>query len=278
MGLAQTRTKQLERSRRSGAPWSMVLLSAVFMLFLAVPLGALVWRALDREHAWTYVNDPIVTEALKLSLLTSTVTLVVAFALGTPVAYLLARWRFPGHRIVETILDLPLVLPPVVAGVALLMAFGRRGVFGGELRALGIELPFTTAGVIVAQIFVAAPFYVRSAKAGFATVNRDVEAAAQVDGATMWRVLFDISVPVAFPAMAAGAVLCWARALSEFGATLLFAGNFQGRTQTMPLAIMTAFERDLGTALAISVVLLVISFLILLASRAVARDDGSLIG
>lgn len=256
----------------------MVLLAAVFVVFLAIPLGALLWRALDEEHAWTYVNDPMVTEALRLSLVTSTVTLAVAFVLGTPVAFLLARYRFPGYRIIETMLDLPLVLPPVVAGVALLMAFGRRGVLGSELDMLGIQLPFTTAGVVVAQIFVAAPFYVRSAKAGFATVGRDIESAAQVDGATLWRVMFDISVPVAFPAMTAGAVLCWARALSEFGATLLFAGNFQGRTQTMPLAIMTAFESDLGTALAISVVLLVISFLILLASRAVTREDSSIIG
>jgi molybdate transport system permease protein len=256
----------------------MVVLGAIFVVFLAVPLVALLWRALDEEHAWDYINDPIVTEALKLSLFTSTITLAVAFLLGTPVAFLLARYRFPGHRIIETMLDLPLVLPPVVAGVALLMAFGRRGVLGSELDMLGIQLPFTTAGVIVAQIFVAAPFYVRSAKAGFATVNRDIEAAAQVDGATLWRVMVDISVPVALPAMTAGAVLCWARSLSEFGATLLFAGNFQGRTQTMPLAIMTAFERDLGTALAISVILLVISFLILLASRAITRDESAAIG
>lgn len=256
----------------------MVLLAALFVVFLAIPLGALLWRALDEEHAWTYIDDPVVTEALKLSLTTSSLTLAIAFLLGTPVAFLLARYRFPGYRIVETMLDLPLVLPPVVAGVALLMAFGRRGVLGSELDALGIQLPFTTAAVVVAQVFVAAPFYVRSAKAGFATVGRDIESAAQIDGAGLWRVMFDISVPVALPAMTAGAVLCWARALSEFGATLLFAGNFQGRTQTMPLAIMTAFERDLGTALAIAVILLVISFLILLASRAVTSDDGSLIG
>ncbi len=265
---------ELKQRASGGPPLTMILLGSLFVVFLAVPLGALLWRALDKEHVWRYVDDPFVTEALKLSLLTSTVTLFVAFAMGTPVAFLLARWRFPGKRIIESMLDLPLVLPPVVAGVALLMAFGRRGVLGSELDMLGIQLPFTTAGVIVAQIFVAAPFYVRSAKAGFTTVGRDIEAAAQVDGASMWRVMLDISVPVAFPAMAAGAVLCWARALSEFGATLLFAGNFQGETQTMPLAIMTAFESDLGTALAISVVLLVISFLILLASRAIAREDG----
>lgn len=268
----------MKKRAAGGPPLTMILLGSLFVAFLAVPLGALLWRAFDDEHAWTYVDDPIVTEALKLSLVTSSVTLIVAFALGTPVAFLLARWKFPGRRIIEAMLDLPLVLPPVVAGVALLMAFGRRGVLGSELDMLGIQLPFTTAGVIVAQIFVAAPFYVRSAKAGFTSVGRDLEAAAQVDGATMWRVMFDISVPVALPAMTAGAVLCWARALSEFGATLLFAGNFQGRTQTMPLAIMTAFESDLGTALAISVVLLVISFLILIASRAISRDDGSFLG
>ncbi|MGH2548938.1 MAG: ABC transporter permease, partial [Thermomicrobiales bacterium] len=126
----------------------MLVIGVLFVLFLAVPLGALLWRALDRAHAWTYFNDSIVLDALKLSLLTSTTTLIAAFLFGTPVAYMLARYRFPGKRIIETMLDLPLVLPPVVAGIALLMAFGRRGVLGSELDVLGIQLPFTTTGVV----------------------------------------------------------------------------------------------------------------------------------
>ncbi|CAN5612134.1 ABC transporter permease [soil metagenome] len=263
-----------ERDRRTGRPpLTMMLLGFLFVAFLTVPLAALLWRALQRAHAWNYFNDDIVVEALKLSLLTSTLTLIAAFVFGTPVAFMLGRYRFPGRRVVETMLDLPLVLPPVVAGIALLMAFGRRGVLGSELKFLGLELPFTTTAVVIAQFFVSAPFFVRSAKAGFAAVDPDVEAAAQLDGASIWRVLVGISVPAAFPAMAAGAVLCWARALSEFGATQLFAGNFEGSTQTMPLAIMTAYESDLNAALAISVVLLAIAFLILMLSRALTRGD-----
>jgi molybdate transport system permease protein len=170
-------------------------------------------------------------------------------------------------------LDLPIVLPPVVAGVALLMAFGRRGLLGEELDLLGIQLPFTTLGVMVAQLFVAAPFFIRSALAGFSEIDRDIEAAAEIDGASLIGVLRDISVPAAMPSLAAGAVLCWARAISEFGATLLFAGNLQGRTQTMPLAIMSAFERSLGAALALSVILLVVSFAIIFASRSLTRRE-----
>jgi molybdate transport system permease protein len=250
----------------------MVAITSLFVLFLLLPLVALVWRAIDRASFWRYLNDRMVVEALKLSFTTTLMTLVIAFVVGTPAAYLLARWRFRGYRVIETLIDLPIVLPPVVAGVALLMAFGRRGLLGSELDAFGISLPFTTLGVVIAQVFVAAPFYVRSARAGFATIPRDVEDAAQVDGATSWQVLLNVSVPAALPAITAGAVLCWSRALSEFGATLLFAGNLEGKTQTMPLAIMTAFESNLGSALAIAVILLLISSLILFVSRLVMSD------
>ena len=250
----------------------MVAITSLFVLFLLLPLVALVWRAIDRASFWRYLNDQMVVEALKLSFTTTLMTLVIAFVVGTPAAYLLARWRFRGYRVIETLIDLPIVLPPVVAGVALLMAFGRRGLLGSELDAFGISLPFTTLGVVIAQVFVAAPFYVRSARAGFATIPRDVEDAAQVDGATSWQVLLNVSVPAALPAITAGAVLCWSRALSEFGATLLFAGNLEGKTQTMPLAIMTAFESNLGSALAIAVILLLISSLILFVSRLVMSD------
>ena len=253
----------------------MVAITSLFVLFLLLPLVALVWRAIDRASFWRYLDDRMVVEALKLSFTTTFFTMIVAFVVGTPAAYLLARWRFRGYRVIETLIDLPIVLPPVVAGVALLMAFGRRGLLGSELDAFGISLPFTTLGVVIAQVFVAVPFYVRSARAGFQTIPRDVEDAAQVDGATSWQVLLNVSVPAALPAITAGAVLCWSRALSEFGATLLFAGNLEGKTQTMPLAIMTAFESSLGSALAIAVILLLISSLILFLSRLVMSDaDG----
>lgn len=259
---------------RRSPPKSIVAIAFLVTLFFAVPLAALVWRAFERAGVLQYLDDPMVIDAMRLSLTTSLISLAVAVVLGTPVAYLLARWNFPGRRVVETLIDLPIILPPVVAGVALLMAFGRRGVLGGELDMLGIRLPFTTLGVIVAQLFVATPFFIRSARAGFAGIDRDVEAAAEVDGASMLRVLRDISVPAAMPSIAAGAVLCWARALSEFGATLLFAGNLRGRTQTMPLAIMTSFESSLGAALALSVILLAASFIIIFASRSLTgRDD-----
>ncbi len=254
-------------------PIVMVIALVIVLVFFMLPLFAMVWRAIEREGILEYLDDPFVRDAMRLSLITSLISLAISILFGTPVAWLLARWRFPGHRLIETLIDLPIVLPPVVAGVALLMAFGRRGLLGQELSALGIQLPFSTVGVVVAQVFVAAPFYIRSAIAGFTDLDRDVEAAAEIDGATMARVLRDISVPAAMPSLAAGAVLCWARALSEFGATLLFAGNLQGRTQTMPLAIMTAFESSLGAALALSVILLVVSFAIIFASRYLTRRD-----
>ena len=214
-------------------------------------------------------------DALRLSGLTTALALGLAVAFGTPLAWVLARRAFRGRQLVETLVDLPLVLPPVVAGVALLTAFGRRGLLGAELEALGIALPFTTAAVVVAQVFVAAPFYVRSARIGFAAISREVEEAAAIDGADGWRVFRDVTWPLARHGVLAGAVLCWARALSEFGATLLFAGNLQGRTQTMPLAIMSAFEGDLGEALALAVLLLALSAAVLLIARAVVREDRS---
>jgi len=232
---------------------------SLLVVFIVVPLAALIWRAAQSAAFWSSLAKPIVRDALQLSALTTGITLLVAFSIGTPLAFLLARRQFPGKRLVETIIDLPLVLPPVVAGIALLLAFGRRGLLGDGLQILGITLPFTTAAVVIAQVFVAVPFYVRSAKLGFLAVPPDLEEAAAIDGATAWTSFRDITLPLAAPGLAAGAVLCWARALSEFGATLLFAGNFTGRTQTMPLAIMTAYTSDLGAALALSVLLLALS-------------------
>lgn len=244
----------------------------VLALFVAVPLGALVYRALQTGNILDSLRKPIVHEALKLSLMTSALTLMIVVALGTPLAYVLARSRFPGKRILDTLIDLPIVLPPVVAGVALLMAFGRRGVFGGDLRALGVELAFTTKAVILAQVFVSAPFYIRSAKAGFQSVDVALEQMAYTLGVSRVRTFFRVTLPLALPAVFGGAVLCWARALSEFGATMMFAGNYRGTTQTMPLAILTALESDLFAALSISVILLAVSFAVLLVFRVLSRE------
>jgi molybdate transport system permease protein len=245
-------------------------LAAVLVFFLALPLLALVLRALDNLNQRTETTEEFVRQALVLSLATTVVSLLVVIGLGTPLAYLLARRKFPGRRLIDTLVDLPMVLPPAVAGVALLAAFGRRGLFGDELGALGISLPFTTAAVVLAQVFVAVPFYVRSARAGFSNVDRDLEAAAADLGATPFHVLRTVILPLCKQSLLAGAVLAWARALGEFGATIMFAGNLPGRTQTMPLAIYGRLEAgDLEAALLLSTILLSASIFILLGVRVV---------
>ncbi len=261
-------------SPRRPDPMTLVLLPGIgFALFVAVPLAALGYRAAAAGDLLGSLRKPIVHEALRLSMITSGLTLAITVALGTPLAYLLARAHFPGKRLLDTLVDLPIVLPPVVAGVALLMAFGRRGVLGEPLRRAGVELAFTTAAVVIAQVFVSAPFYIRAAKTGFQSVDETLEGIAYTLGASRLRTFMRITVPLALPSVAGGAVLCWARALSEFGATMMFAGNFRGRTQTMPLAILTAMESDLNAALAIAVILLAASFLVLLLIRVVGRGD-----
>jgi molybdate transport system permease protein len=236
-------------------------------LFLAVPLAALVIRAAGSSQLLSSLGKPIVLEALRLSLLTTIVVLFLSLTLGSPLALILARRRFRGVMLLDTLVDLPIVLPPAVAGLALLLAFGRRGLLGPALSAVGVELPFTTAAVVLASFFVAAPFYIRAARSGFLSVPREFEEAARVEGATEWQVFRFVTVPVAAPALLGGAILCWARALGEFGATIMFAGQFLGRTQTMPLAIYAALESDLDAALALSVILLVISFALLMLFR-----------
>jgi molybdate transport system permease protein len=235
--------------------------------FLVTPLIALLWRALPglSGHAFS----PLVADALRLSLLTTFATTVVSVLVGTPAAYLLARYRFRGQTGLETLIDLPMVLPPAVAGIALLMAFGRRGLLGGLLAAAGISLPFTPAAVVVAQTFVAAPFYIRGARAGFAGVDRRLEHIAATLGASNWRIFWRVTLPLARRSLLSGAIMTWARALGEFGATIMFAGNFQGRTQTMPLAIYVGLQENLAGALTLAGILLVVSFSLLIAVRLV---------
>lgn len=243
-----------------------IAMASLLVLFLALPLIALFLRALPLgAEAWMGENT---LAALQLSLVTATLSTLVALLIGTPVAYLLARENFAGKAVVDTLVDLPMVLPPAVAGIALLMAFGRRGLLGPPLSAIGIELPFTTAAVILAQTFVAAPFYVRSARVGFATVDRKLEQLSALLGVSNFKTFVRITLPLAAPSLLSGLLMTWARALGEFGATIMFAGNFPGRTQTMPLAIYSGLESNLDSALALSVILIVVSFGILIAVRA----------
>ncbi|HEU0116878.1 MAG TPA: ABC transporter permease [Thermomicrobiales bacterium] len=244
-------------------------------LLLAVPVLALVWRAATGRDGWDAQTWATLRQALSLSLGTSAVAMAVIVALGTPLAWTLARRPFPGRRLVDAMVDLPVVLPPAVAGIALLMAFGRYGVVGRWLDAAGLSLGFTTAAVVLAQIFVAAPFYVRAAAGGFARIERDVEEAAADLGAPPGRVFWTITVRLALPSLLAGMVLAWARALGEFGATIMFAGNFPGITQTMPLAIYATFGAgDLPTALLLSLALLIVSLAVLGGARRWATTRG----
>lgn len=255
---------------RRAAAAAAGLASAALVLFLLVPLGALLARAVGDRDAFTSETMDTLWRALTLTLVTSAIALGLVLAFGTPLAYLLARRRFPGAAVVDALIDVPMVLPPAVAGLALLMTFGRRGVVGGPLADLGITVGFTTAAVVLAQVFVAVPFYVRAARAGFARVDRVLEEAAADLGASPPRVFRTVTVPLARPNLVAGAVLAWARAVGEFGATILFAGNFPGRTQTMPLAVYGRFEAgDLPSALLLAAVLLGASLLVLLGVRLV---------
>jgi molybdate transport system permease protein len=256
-------TRQLRKTwtpqRRAWNTLLLALLALPLLAFMMLPLLAL----LIRTGLGTLLANAMqtqVVQAVALSMTTSATATVLAIVLGTPLAYLLARHDFRGKIVLETMIDLPMVLPPAVAGVALLMAFGRRGLLGEHLSSLGLELAFTQAAVVLAQLFVAAPFFVKSAMAGFTRVEREAEEAAQIDGADSWKVFWRITLPLTWPALFGGAIMTWARALGEFGATIIFAGNFPGRTQTMPLAIYIGFELDLGTALTLSVILLVVSF------------------
>ncbi|HEX9988223.1 MAG TPA: ABC transporter permease [Chloroflexia bacterium] len=255
----------------------LALLVALFVGFLVLPIAALLLRVPLADLA-EYAARPIVLEALKLSFFTTLVSLGLMVLLGTPVAYVLGRYRFPGKRIIETLVEIPLVMPPAVAGVALLLAFGRRGLFGPTLEGAGLDIAFSTAAVVLAQIFVASPFYVKAARSGFQSVPTELEQSAATEGAGRWAQFQHIILPLALPAIVGGAVMAWARALGEFGATILFAGNFGGRTQTMPLAIYTALETDLNAAIVLSTILIVASFALLITFKLLSGRQLDVIG
>lgn len=248
----------------------LLLCSVPLVLFLGLPLAAILLRIEPAQFLESFANRQVV-QAIALSFRTTLMSLAVALLAGTPLAYLLARRRFGGRGLLDTLVDLPMVLPPSVAGVALLLAFGRRGLVGQALDEMGIALSFTEAAVILAQVFVAAPYYVRAATTSFAAIDPELEQAAALDGAGRWQVFRLITAPLAATGLVGGAVMTWARALGEFGATIIFAGNFPGRTQTMPLAIYLGFELDLTIALTLSAILLVVSFLVLFVVKGVLR-------
>ena len=248
---------------------SVAAIAALFALFLGLPVVALVARALFDGSLATTITSRVVLDALLLSLVTTAVSLVLTVVFGLPLAYVLARRTFVGKGWLEAIIDLPIVLPPSVAGLALLIVFGRRGLFGGPFELLGIAIPFTTVAVVLAQTFVSAPFFIRSARTGIASVERDLEDAARVDGASERQLFRAITIPLASAALAAGLVMTWARSLGEFGATIMFAGNIGGRTQTLPLVVYSEFQAgDLDSSIAAAAILVLAAFGVLVAVRA----------
>ncbi len=250
----------------------LILPGLLFVALFALPLLALIVRAVNANFL-EFVLSTQVLAALRLSLITSVITVLITVVAGTPLAYVLARWKFSSKSYLELLIDLPIVLPPSVAGVALLIAFGRQGMFGPVLSSLNISLPFTAAAVVIAQTFVSAPLYIRSARIGFAEVDIQIEEAARVEGASQWQLFRGVMFPLAGRALVSGAILTWTRALGEFGATMLFAGNLQGVTQTMPMAIYLGFERNLDSAIALSVVLVGFSVVLLSITRYLERQE-----
>jgi molybdate transport system permease protein len=237
------------------------------ILLLGLPILALVVSSSPADLR-AGMSHPLFGPALWLTARTTLLSLVVIVLAGTPLAWWLAVSSGPKARLVELLVDLPVVLPPAVVGIALLQAFGRSGLFGGALQAFGIQIPFTTTAVVLAQILVSAPFFVQAAAAAFRRVDRDLMIVARTLGRSPMGAFFRVALPVALPGLIGGAALSWARAIGEFGATLLFAGNLPGRTQTVPLAIYTALESDLRVALALSLVLGAVAVLLLFALRA----------
>ena len=251
----------------------LITVSLLMWVFLFLPIVALIWRAVAAQSWQNLPETGIIFSATWLSLKTTFASIIIMILCGTPLAYALARWQFRGRRLARVITELPIVLPPAVAGLALLLALGRRGLLGGLLLEYDISIPFTTLAVIIAQTFVASPYYIRAAQVGFADVSNDLEDAARVDGATEWSVFWYITLPIAFRALSAGLVLAWARAMGEFGATALFAGSRQDETQTMTLLVYDVFQSDLDAAIWTGLLLIAVALITLLLSQWLARTD-----
>jgi len=263
---------RFRKAKRAALTLLVSGLITCFLLFVTIPIASLFLR-ITPEAFFQSLQQPVVIDALVLSIVTASVSTAIVILFGTPLSYVNAKVRYRGREIVDTLTDLPIVLPPAVAGIALLMAFGRRGVVGEYLDVFGINIAFTTIAVIVAQVFVASPFYIRQARASFEAADPIYEDAARTLGASRFTVFLRVSVPIAWNGLISGAILSFARALGEFGATIMFAGNFQGRTQTMPLAIYTTMQGNLYDAVSIAIILVVISFAVILSVKYVTRGD-----
>jgi len=253
--------------RPARAPWPIAALAAIGVLFFALPLAGLLYRV-SWQSAVADLLTPEALGALRLSLFVSLAATALGLLLGVPLAWVYARIAFPGRNVVRALTTLPMVLPPVVGGVALLVAFGRRGLVGEWLDAgFGLRIPFTTAATVMAATFVSMPFLVLTVEAGIRSIDRRYEEAARTLGASPWRIFRQVTLPLIAPSLFAGAVLCWARALGEFGATITFAGNLPGVTQTLPLAVYIAMETRPEVAIVLSLVLVLVSLAVLVALR-----------
>lgn len=258
------------RRPRSAADALLTAAGTLAVLLLGLPLVVLVAQGIT-SRGWEKLPETGVSQAIALSLLTTAISTALIALLGTPLAYLFARRRFPFKSALIVLVELPIVLPPAVAGLALLLTFGRRGPFGPLFGSLGIALPFSTAAVIIAQTFIAAPYFIRAAQVGFQGITAEIEDAARVDGASGLTLFRHVTLPLASHALAAGLILSWARALGEFGATILFAGSLPGRTQTMPLLVYSIFERDISAAIWTGVLLVGMALLALLLAQWLTR-------
>jgi molybdate transport system permease protein len=258
------------RPRRAGsgrAPAALLVPAALGAALFVLPLVGLLLRAPWNE-TFSQLRTPAALDALRLSLLCTLTATAIAIVLGVPLAWVQARLAFPGQNLLRALTTLPMVLPPVVGGVALLLAFGRRGLIGGPLfDAFGIRLPFSTEGAILAETFVSMPFLVLTVEAGLRSMDHRLEDAARTLGARPWTVFRRVTLPLVAPSIFAGAVLCWSRALGEFGATITFAGNFPGQTQTLPLAVYLLLQTEPDAAIILSLVLVLISLAVLVSLR-----------
>ncbi len=263
-----------ERLRHTIAIAGAAALLLLVTLYLALPVVTLFFRTTP-DLFLSSLGDPDVLSALWLSLFTSTVTISVVVLLGTPFAFFHSRSRYPGKVLVDTLIDLPLVLPPAVAGLGLLLLYGRTGLIGRYLDLFGITIAFTTLAVIMAQVFVASPFYIRQAKALFEQMDPAYEQTARTLGASPLRIFLGITIPLTANGLVSGAVMTFARALGEFGATIMFAGNLPGVTQTMPLAVYGGLEGNFNIGITIAILLVILSFAIMMAFRFFARREVS---
>ncbi|MCC6442147.1 MAG: molybdate ABC transporter permease subunit [Armatimonadetes bacterium] len=244
----------------------LIASSSLFVAIVMLPLIALFFR-LPFKELIPYLQKPMVYKALFISFESTLLTTVISVIIGTPVAYLMAYYQFRGKEMLDSVIDMPVVLPPAVAGIALALVFNRSGLVGSLLTEQGIILSNTFAAVVIAQIFVSSPYFIKAARSGFESINPNLEKASLTLGASRLRTFFQITVPLSTRSLIVGVVITWARALGEFGATLMFAGNTEGKTQTMPLAIYSSFMGTLEPAIVLSCILIITSFIVLISTK-----------